>query len=198
MHSCTVPFQGLIDLSLWGSRVPPEMPDEPVKAGIPHDPNEPFWPPAAAQQWFRPSHLEPISAHRVRGRRFTRQDLNQVAFPNQQPQRNLHHHQTRLGRGMVRAPGRLWDPLRGWVDVEGPVASRQVWVSKQPLKKKPSDDGDEDQWPVGKVAKEFCEDTSLHGVQYLGEGHWCERCCFFSVFYRIGKKYTPFLFECVF
>jgi hypothetical protein len=68
------------------------------------------------------------------------------------------------------------------VDVEGPVASRQVWVTKQPLRKKPSDDGDEDQWPVGKVAKEFCEDTSLHGVQYLGEGHWCER-CFLHLFF---------------
>lgn len=186
--------KGLLDLTLWGSRVPlNDMPaNERIKAATPNDPDEPYWPMAgAAHHWFRPSHLEPNSARRVRGRRFSRQDLNQVEFPNnnnqqqqqplpQQQQRQQNFQQTRLGRGVVRAPGKLWDPLRGWVDVDVPAAARrQVWVKQQPIKKVPGGDDDEEGWPVGAVAKEFCADTSLHGVQYLGEGHWCERFDFF-------------------
>jgi len=137
------------------------MPDEPVKAQIPPSP-EVFWRSPEEHRWFRPSHLEPDALRRVRGQRLPRQVGGQPM------------HQTRLGRGVVRAPGRLWDPLQGWVDAP-PEGGRQVWVKKQPLPVKKREDSDEEKWPVGKVAKEFCEDTSLHGVQYLGEGHWVER-----------------------
>ncbi|XP_059480003.1 pickpocket protein 28-like [Neocloeon triangulifer] len=77
--------------------------------------------------------------------------------------------QTLLGRRVVRAPGRLWDPLHGWVD---PAMPTQVWVKKRPPDKR--EEG-ESEWPIGKVAKEFCEDTSLHGVQYLAGNFLFER-----------------------
>jgi hypothetical protein len=159
-------------MSLWGSRVGPKTLAEPIKAPLSSDP-EAAWPTLNEHRWFRPSHLEPDANQRVRNQqRLPRRISARKSLQNQRPQAQFHH--TRLGRGVVRAPGKLWDPLRGWVDAP-PGGSRQVWVKKRPQLKTKEEEWDEEESPVEKVAKEFCEDTSLHGVQYLGDKNWCER-----------------------
>ncbi|XP_065345463.1 pickpocket protein 28-like [Cloeon dipterum] len=132
---------GLLDKSLWGSRVMPT----PVVA------------PSSSNFWQHPPHdlgaqEPPSNTLRTQGTLFT---------PNS-------FRTTRLGGKLVRIPGRKWDPLRGWVH----SGREKVWVKKRPP---PDDDDFDGNWPVGKVAKEFCEDTSLHGVQYLAASSWFER-----------------------